>query len=86
MRCLRILLAEDDPAHQELLQRALTSHRPCVDVRVVATGAEFEKAVRNQRFDCVIVDYRLPDATADELLRAVQPRPARHPGAGRLQQ
>ena len=71
MRCLRILLAEDDPAHQELLQRALTSHRPCVDVRVVATGAEFEKAVRNQRFDCVIVDYRLPDANADELLRAV---------------
>jgi len=71
MRCLRILLAEDDPAHQELLQRELTSHRPCVDVRIVATGAEFEKAVRNQRFDCVIVDYKLPDATADELLQAV---------------
>jgi diguanylate cyclase (GGDEF)-like protein len=71
MRCLRILLAEDDPAHQELLQRALTSHRPCVDVRMVATGAEFEKAVRSQRFDCVIVDYRLPDANADDLLRAV---------------
>ena len=71
MRCLKILLAEDDRAHQELLQRALTSHRPCVDVRVVATGAEFQKAVRNQRFDCVIVDYRLPDANADDLLRAV---------------
>lgn len=71
MRSLRILLAEDDPAHQELLQRGLTSHRPCVDVRVVATGAEFEKAVRDQRFDCVIVDYRLPDANADDLLRAV---------------
>jgi diguanylate cyclase (GGDEF)-like protein/putative nucleotidyltransferase with HDIG domain len=71
MRCLKILLAEDDPAHQELLQRALTSHRPCVDVQLVATGGEFEKAVHNQRFDCVIVDYRLPDANADELLRAV---------------
>ena len=71
MRSLKILLAEDDPAHQELLQRALTSHRPCVDVRVVATGAEFETAVRNQRFDCVIIDYQLPDVTADELLNAV---------------
>jgi len=71
MRSLTILLAEDDPAHQELLERALTSRRPCVDVRVVATGAEFEKAVRNQRFDCVIIDYRLPDVTADELLIAV---------------
>ena len=71
MRCLKILLVEDDPAHQELLQRALTARRPCVDVRVVATGAEFEKAVRNQRFDCVILDYHLPDANADEVLRAV---------------
>ena len=71
MRSLRILLAEDDPAHQELLQRALTFQRPCVDVRVVSTGAEFEKAVHNQQFDCVIVDYRLPDTNADDLLRAV---------------
>ena len=71
MQGLRILLAEDDPAHQELLCCALTSHHPCVDVRVVATAAAFEKAVRSQRFDCVIVDYRLPDATADELLQAV---------------
>jgi len=71
-RSLRILLAEDDPAHQELLQRALTAHRCCADVRVVATGAEFEKAVHDQRFDCVIVDHQLPDVTADELLHAVR--------------
>ncbi len=71
MRCLKVLLAEDDPAHQELLECALTSQRPCVDVRVVATGAEFKKAVRNQQFDCVIIDYQLPDVTADELLNAV---------------
>jgi DNA-binding NtrC family response regulator len=71
MRSLRIVLAENDPAHQELLQRALTSRRPRVDVRVVATGAELEKAVRHQRFDCAIVDYKLPDAKADDLLRAI---------------
>ncbi|MCY2931672.1 MAG: diguanylate cyclase [Planctomycetota bacterium] len=71
MRSLKILLAEDEPAHQELLVRALTSQRPCVDVRVVATGAEFEKAVHDQRFDCVIVDYQLPDTNADDLLRAL---------------
>ena len=69
---LRILLAEDDPAHQELLRRALTAHRSCADVQVVATGAEFEQAVRDQRFDCVIVDHQLPDATADQLLQAVR--------------
>lgn len=72
MRPLRILVAEDDPAHQELLQRVLTAHRPCVDVRVVESGAEFEKAVHDQRFDCVVIDYHLPDARADELLQAAK--------------
>ena len=41
MRPLRILLAEDDPSHRELLKQALTADRPAVDVRAVATGDEF---------------------------------------------
>ena len=72
MRPLRILLAEDDPSHRELLKQALTADRPAVDVRAVATGDEFISALRRGRFDCAVVDYRLPDINADELLRTVE--------------
>ena len=72
MRRVRILLAEDDPAHQELLAQALSADRPFLDVSVVATGDGFKRTLQRQRFDCVVIDYRLPDITADELLRAVE--------------
>jgi diguanylate cyclase (GGDEF)-like protein/putative nucleotidyltransferase with HDIG domain len=66
-RC-HILLVEDNRAHQNLLLLALASGRPQVHVTVVATGEEFLRAVRQQRFDCIILDYRLPDGRAEELL------------------
>ncbi len=72
MQPVRILLVEDDPAHQNLLKQALVTNRPFVDVCVVSTGDEFRKAIQRQRFDCALVDYKLPDINGDELLRAVE--------------
>ena len=72
MRPSRIILAEDEREHQELLKEALTAGRPLVDVHVVATGRELRKALQRQRFDCAVVDFKLPDINADELLEAVK--------------
>ena len=72
MRPARIILAEDEREHQELLREALTAERPLVDVHVVATGRELRKALQRQRFDCAVVDFKLPDINADELLEATK--------------
>jgi len=67
----RILLAEDDPGHQSLLVAALADANAEVEVHVAGTGQEALRAVEQHgadAFDCVVVDYSLPDCDATELL------------------
>lgn len=64
----RILLVEDDPGHQRLISERLTSTQRPVDVEVVATGREAIRALENRSFDCVLMDFNLPDLCAEELL------------------
>ncbi|MFC1782138.1 diguanylate cyclase [Planctomycetota bacterium] len=71
MRKKNIILAEDDADHQYLIKNALIENRDFVDVRVVSTGTEFKKAIKEHKFDCAILDYNLPDNKADSLLRAI---------------
>ncbi len=65
---IKILLAEDNPAHQRLLTLLIRANRPYIEVTVASCGKEFQKLVSQQSFDCVLVDYNLPDITADKLL------------------
>ncbi len=67
---LRILIAEDDKDHQHLLLLSLLAQRPQADVRVVSTGAQLLETVRTERFDCVVLDFNLPDFKANELVGA----------------
>ncbi len=67
---VRLLLAEDDPDHQDILCRVLTQDRPHVKVDRVASAVELDQAVRTTTFDCIVVDYGLPDQTADEAMSA----------------
>lgn len=62
---VRILLAEDDPDHQDILCRVLTQGRPHVKVDRVANAVELDQAVRTTTFDCIVLDYGLPDQNAD---------------------
>lgn len=64
----RILLAEDDIDHQCLLTAALTDGRPHVDLRLVSTGEDLLRTISRESFDCVVVDYNLPDCEAGTLL------------------
>lgn len=65
---IRILLAEDDPDHQDILCRVLTRGRPHVKVDRVASAGELDQAVRRATFDCIVLDYNLPDQTADQAM------------------
>lgn len=66
---VKILLAEDNCDHQELLLLGLVRGRPHVNVTVVSKGSDFIRAVAQRRYDCVILDYNLPDYKAPELLK-----------------
>ena len=67
---VRILLAEDDPDHQLILRRLLARGRSHVAVDCVASGGELDQAVRATTYDCIVLDYNLPDRTADEAMNA----------------
>jgi diguanylate cyclase (GGDEF)-like protein len=66
----QILLAEDDLGHQELLRAAL-SERHSVQVDVVDNGDRVIEAIHERGtnyYDCILLDFKLPDADAPELL------------------
>ncbi len=67
---IRILLAEDNPDHQELVQLALNTGR-CCEFETVRFQREFTQAVRTRTFDCAILDFNLADCSATDLLRTL---------------
>ena len=68
MSKVRVLLAEDDPNHQDLLQLALTSACPDVEIVLAGDAEAFLRAVSGERFDAVVLDYNLNNQQADALV------------------
>ncbi|MGV1098858.1 PAS domain S-box protein [Thiovibrio sp. JS02] len=74
---LRVLVVEDHPATREILRKALESFSFLVtDVDSGEKGLEeFQKAVKSARpFDLLLLDYRLPGISGEEVARAVRER------------
>ncbi len=71
METTRILLAEDNAAHQQLLLLALVENQPLVNVVLVSTREAVVEAVSHQAFDCIVLDYNLPPATAPEIIAEI---------------
>ncbi len=65
----RILLAEDDPAVREVIQRLLT--RAGYTVLAAADGAEAYELLRDTPVDVVVTDVVMPVMTGPELARRV---------------
>jgi len=68
-----LLVVEDNPGEQ-LSIRELLGHDD-IDVSIAATGAEALSAIKEQPFDCVVLDLRLPDMTGFEVLERLGDTP-----------
>jgi len=65
----RILLIDDDPAYCHLLRRFLAKDTSARYEIVVAPNASAGiTACESQSFDCLLIDYTLPDLTGTELI------------------
>lgn len=70
MRPLSIAILEDDRALVQAYRAVLegAGHR----ISVSGTIAEFEQQIGSAAFDIVILDWRLPDGTADRVLKTLR--------------
>ena len=69
----RVLLVEDDPSDANLARQALrASAGPYFDVVWVDTLAETIQALRQNKFDVLLLDISLPDSTGFQTVQAVR--------------
>jgi DNA-binding response OmpR family regulator len=68
---LRILLVDDNLDHVQLATRALRA-RPGWNVDTARLGEEALERTHEERFDLILLDYRLPDMTGLEVLQALR--------------
>lgn len=67
---MHIALLEDDPDQLELLRLWLEAGEH--EVHGFTTAADFLEALRRERFDCLVIDWLLPDGDGGEVLRWVR--------------
>jgi CheY-like chemotaxis protein len=73
-RTKRLLVVEDNEIEREAVLELLGYED--IEIVPVSTGDEALAAMRDQAFDCVVLDLRLPDITGFELLEKFQAEPA----------
>ena len=65
----RVLIVEDDPVQREAVGKLLAG--PEVETVGAGTAAECLKLLREQTFDCMVLDLTLPDASGFSLLETL---------------
>ncbi|MDB5744439.1 MAG: putative histidine kinase, atypical hybrid [Polaromonas sp.] len=73
-RTKRLLIVEDNDIERAAIVELLGFED--IEMVAVSNGQEALAAMREQGFDCVVLDLRLPDMTGFELLEKVQAEPA----------
>lgn len=68
----RILIVEDNSEHQRLLLHAIADGRPFIDACIVSDGDSFRVALTRERFDCIVLDFKLTPLTAPEILESLR--------------
>ena len=70
MNKLQILLAEDNPALQNVIRFNLLSVG--MEVHAVSRGDDALKLFQNADFDCLICDHQMPGMAGMDLIRAIR--------------
>ncbi len=72
---LSVLIAEDDPIMQELLQQFLTENVPGIKITLVPDGAKavhfLNTCPQEERPGVILLDYNMPLMTGEEVLRKI---------------
>ena len=78
----RLLVVEDDPAERMSIEQLL-GHDD-IDIVTVDSGGAALDVLHEDRYDCVVLDLRLPDMSGFEVLERLREddAAARHPGGG----
>jgi len=66
----RLLVVEDDPTEQFSI-RELIAHDD-VEIEAASSGEEALQALRQDRWDCVVLDLRLPDMSGFDVLERIK--------------
>jgi Response regulator containing a CheY-like receiver domain and a GGDEF domain len=69
-RTKRLLVVEDNPAEQLSIGELLGDQD--IAIRAVGSGEEALAALREQPYDCVVLDLRLPDISGFDVLEAIR--------------
>jgi CheY-like chemotaxis protein len=69
----RLLVVEDNPAEQLSIRELLGDKD--IDVTIASTGQEALETVKENPFDCLVLDLRLPDMTGFEVLENLRDTP-----------
>ena len=69
---LSILLLEDDPSSIRLFDRKIQSAPVEMMAKDVRNKEAFLRELESPRYDCIVLDYTLPDITGIEALRFVK--------------
>jgi CheY-like chemotaxis protein len=73
-RVKRLLIVEDDAAERMSIEELI--RHDDVEIHTVGSGEEAMAALKAARFDCVVLDLRLPDMSGFDLLDRIQKVPA----------
>jgi CheY-like chemotaxis protein/GAF domain-containing protein len=69
-RTKRLLIAEDNEAERVSVAELLA--HPDIEIDVAGTGRDALAKLRGERFDCMVLDLRLPDMSGFEVLKEMQ--------------
>src|SRR5687768_9068814 len=69
---LHILLIDDDDIDRTAVRRALGSANLETEITEAADAAAAINCLRGRRFDCVLLDHRLPDRDGLAVLRDIR--------------
>lgn len=75
MTALKILVIDDSPEDQVTYKRFLKHAFPKTDFTIASTGYEGVNYIKTARFDCVLLDYNLPDINGVDFLNLINEQP-----------